>query len=84
MSLNCPKSLSASSRILQTITQQETVTRLLKLYYSSYRDPSIRITISAHVFTTNHITRLPTATPSIDQSNRSPGFLNFQLTKTIT
>ena len=31
----------------------------------------------AHVFTANHITHLPTATLSIDQSNRSPGFLNF-------
>ena len=33
-----------------------------------------------HVFTANHITHLPTATLSTDQSNRSPGFLNFQLT----
>ena len=40
--------------------------------------------ISAHVFTANHITYLPTATLSIDQSNRSPGFLNFQLTNTTT
>ena len=29
----------------------------------------------------NHITGLPAATLSIDHSNRSPGFLNFQLTK---
>ena len=40
--------------------------------------------ISAHVFTANHITYLPTATLSTDQSNRSPGFLNFQLTNTNT
>ena len=33
----------------------------------------------AHVFTANHSTRLPTATLSFDQSNRVPGFLNFQL-----
>ena len=46
-------------------------------------NPSIYIN-SAHVFTANHITRLPTATLSTDQSNRSPGFLNFQLTETIT
>ena len=31
----------------------------------------------------NHITHLPTATLSIGQSNQSPGFLSFQLTKTI-
>ena len=30
----------------------------------------------------DNITHLPMATPSIDQSNRSPRFLNFQLTKT--
>ena len=53
------------------------------VYYSSY-NPSICIIISAHVFTANHTTRLPTAILSIDQSNRSPGFLIFQLTKTIT
>ena len=33
---------------------------------------------------TYHITHLPTATLSTDQSNRSPGFLNFQLTNTTT
>ena len=37
--------------------------------------------ISTHVFTANHIMHLPTPTLSIDQSNCSPGFLNFQLTK---
>ena len=37
-----------------------------------------------HVFTTNHIMHLPTATLSIDQSNLSPGFLNFQQTEAIT
>ena len=42
------------------------------------------IPISTYVFTAKHITRLPTATLSIDQSNRLPGVLNFQLTKTIT
>ena len=36
------------------------------------------------VFTANHIIHLPTATLSIDQSNRSPGFLNFQQTEAIT
>ena len=35
--------------------------------------------ISAHVFTANHITHLPMATLSIDQSNHSPAFLNIQL-----
>ena len=40
--------------------------------------------ISAHVFTANHITHLATATLSTDQSNRWPGFLNFQLTNTTT
>ena len=40
--------------------------------------------ISTHVFTANHITHLPTATLSTDQSNRSPGFLNFQLSNTAT
>ena len=39
------------------------------------------LSIASHVFTANHITRLPTATLSIDQSSRQPGFLNFQLTK---
>ena len=38
--------------------------------------------ISAHVFTANHMPGLSTATLSIDQSNPSPGFLNFQ--RTIT
>ena len=46
------------------------------VYYSPC-NPCIYV-ISARVFTANHITRLPTATLSIDQSNRSPGFLNFQ------
>ena len=40
--------------------------------------------VAAHVFTANHITHLPTATLSTDQSNRSLGFLNFQLTNTTT
>ena len=40
--------------------------------------------LSPHVFTANQITHLPTVTLSTDQSNRSPGFLNFQLTNTIT
>ena len=46
----------------------------------SFYNPSIFI--SAPVFSTNHITHLPKATLSIDQTNRSPGFLNFQLIKT--
>lgn len=33
-----------------------------------------------NLYTRLHITHLPTATLSIDQSNRSVGFLNFQLT----
>ena len=37
--------------------------------------------ITVHVFTANHMTGLLTATLSLDQSNRSPGFLNFLLTK---
>ena len=69
------KTLSTSSRTLQTLTQQETVTPCL--LFLSQR-------ISAHVFTANHITHLPTATLSTDQSHRSPGFLNFQLTNTTT
>ena len=56
----------------------------LHVVYYSYYNPSVCITISAHFFTANHITQSPTATLSIDQSNRSPGFLNFQPTKTIT
>ena len=73
---NCPKSLSTSSRTLQTFTQQETVTHCL-LFISQ--------PIYLHnVFTANHITHLPTATLSIELSNRSPGFLNFRLTETIT
>ena len=34
--------------------------------------------------TANHITRLPTATLSNDQSNHSPGFLNYELTKRLS
>ena len=45
---------------------------------------NLSIWLFAHVFTANHITHLPTATLSTDQSNRSPGFLNFQLTNTTT
>ena len=37
--------------------------------------------ITAHIFTANHIKGLLVATPSLDQSNRSPGFLKFQLNK---
>ena len=39
--------------------------------------------VAAHVFTANHITHLPTATLSTDQSNRSLGFLNFQRVQTL-
>ena len=62
------------------LIQQETVT------LTPNPNPSIFITymMTTHVFTANHITHLPTATLSVDQSNRSPGFLNFQLTETIT
>ena len=34
------------------------------------------------MFTATHAMHLPTAALSIDQLNRSPGFLNFQLSKT--
>ena len=58
------------------------------LVYYSFYNPSICISnyqsISAHIFTANHITYFPTATLSIDQSNCSPGFFNFQLTNTTT
>ena len=70
---NCPQSLSTSSRTLQTFTQQETVTPCL-----------LFILQPIYVFTANHITHLVTATLSTDQSNHSPGFLNFQLTNTTT
>ena len=64
------------------------VQAVMRLVYYSFYNPSICISnyqsISAHVFTANHITYLPTATLSIDQSNCSPGFLNFQLTNTTT
>ena len=73
--------MSTSSRILQTFTQQETLTDcLLYILLAIY----LHNLISAQVVTANHITYLPTATLSIDQSNRSPRFSNFQLTKTIT
>ena len=62
---DCPKLLPTSSCTLQTLAQQETVTHCL--------------TFILHVFTDNHITCLPKATLSIDQSNHSPGVLNFQL-----
>ena len=38
--------------------------------------------LSLHI--PSHITHLPTSTPSIDQSNYSPGFLNFELTKRLS
>ena len=58
---NYPKSLSTSSRTLQTFTQQETITPcLLFILQSIY----LHKPISAHVFTANHITYLPTATLS--------------------
>ena len=38
--------------------------------------------MTAHIFTVNHITTLATITLTLDQPNRSQGFLNFQLTKT--
>ena len=37
--------------------------------------------LTEHIFTANHIAGLPTATLSNEQSNRSPGFLNIQVTK---
>ena len=48
---------------------------LFVIHFATHLSPHF----SAHVFTANHITRLPTATLSINQSNRSPGILNFQL-----
>ena len=49
------------------------------------REPIIScISPHMHVFTANQMTRLPTDTLSIDQSNRPPGFLHFQLTETMT
>ena len=77
---NCPKSLSTSSRTLQTFTQQETITPCLLFILQSI----FLRKLSAHVFTANHITYLPTATLSSYQSNRSSGFLNLQLTNTTT
>ena len=73
--------MSTSSHTLQTFTQQETLTDcLLYILLAIY----LHNLISAHVVTANRITYLPTATLSIDQSNRSSRFSNFQLTKTIT
>ena len=42
------------------------------------------VTIQIHVENSKTTTHLPTATLSTDQSNRSPGFWNFQLTNTTT
>ena len=52
-----PKSLLTTSRSLQSITQQETVTHCLLFILQP-----ICLHNSAHVFTANHITRLPIAT----------------------
>ena len=51
------------------------------LFIIHLKIPQFTYPITGDVLTANHITNLPTATLSIDQSNRSPGFLNFQLTK---
>ena len=62
-------------------TQQETVTHcLLFILQPIYK---FAWPISAHVLTANRITPLQMATLSTDQSNRFPGFLNFQLTLTL-
>ena len=67
---NCLKSLSTSSRILQTFTQQETITPcLLYILQSIYLH-----NLSPHLSSQPIISTLST-----DLSNRSPGFLNFQL-----
>ena len=75
---NCPKSLSTSFRTLQTFTQQETITPCLLFILQSIYLHNLSPHMSSCI--ANRITYLPTATLSTDQSNRSPEFLNFQLT----
>ena len=52
---------------------------LLHLFAHFFFQPPQSMT--AHVFTVNHITALPTISPPLNQSNRLPGILNFELTK---
>ena len=61
-------------------TQQETVKHCLLFILQ----PNFLHNLSPHTSSQPITSRITTATLSIDQSNRSPGFLNFQLTKKIT
>ena len=62
--------MSTSSRALQTISQQETVTHCLLFILQ----PIDLHNISALIFTANHLTRLPAATLSIDNQIAHLGF----------
>ena len=83
---NCLKSLSTSSRTLQTFTQQYnnsiiTITPCLLFILQ----PSICITyLRTFLHSQSHHVLTKGYSLSTDQSNRSPGFLNFQLTNTTT
>ena len=70
-----------SSHTLQMTTQQETVSRCISLILQ----PIYLHNLSPHTSPQPITSRVSNgATLSIDQSNCSPGFLNFQQTKTIT
>ena len=66
---------------LKNVYSTGNINTLLAIHFTNHLSA---LPISAHVFTVNHITHLPMATLSIDQWNRSQGFLNFQLTNTTT